>query len=181
MKRNGLLAIFAALACASLVQGQEFQRILFFGNSIAMHAPVPSLGWANNCGMAASSPDKDCVHLVTQSLRKKGGALPATLVKNIADFERQYATYDAIRSSASVVGRSAAGRPNHSVNYARNGSKATAAAGTSQTLLRLQPWIHWTGTANGNKSGQTPATPRLKAAQNAGHTLVSTMCCGQRH
>ena len=45
-----------------------------------------------------------------------------------------------------------------------------AAAGTGPTPRPSRLSIHWTETANGVKSGQTPATPRLKAAQNAGHT-----------
>jgi hypothetical protein len=44
--------------------------------------------------MAASAADKDYVHLVTQALKKKDGTTPETLVKNIAAFEREYATYD---------------------------------------------------------------------------------------
>ena len=62
-------------------------------------------------------------------------------------------------------------RRNRSASYAPNDSKATAAAGTGPTLPRLRPWIHWTGTANGAKSGQTPVPSRLKVAKNAGHTL----------
>jgi len=34
----------------------------------------------------------------------------------------------------------------------------------------VAPSTHWTETANGAKSGQPSATPRLKVAQNAGHT-----------
>jgi hypothetical protein len=44
--------------------------------------------------MAASSPDKDYVHLVTRALAQPTGALPQIMVTNIADFERNYATYD---------------------------------------------------------------------------------------
>jgi hypothetical protein len=39
----------------------------------------------------------------------------------------------------------------------------------------LRPWIRWTEMANGVKSGQTPAPPRLKAAKNAGHTLSAML------
>ena len=54
------------------------------------------------------------------------------------------------------------------------------AAGTGPTPRLLRPSIRWTETANGVKSGQTPATPRLKAAQNAGHTLVGAVVGGRR-
>jgi hypothetical protein len=77
-----------------IVQAQEFQRVLFLGNSITLHGPMPSIGWTNNWGMAASAPEKDCVHLITQGLRKKDGLAPEILVKNIAGFERQYTTCD---------------------------------------------------------------------------------------
>ena len=44
--------------------------------------------------MAASSEDKDYVHLVTSALARHIGARPQIMVRNIADFERNYATYD---------------------------------------------------------------------------------------
>lgn len=44
--------------------------------------------------MAASSEDKDYVHLVTSELARHTGARPEIMVRNIADFERNYATYD---------------------------------------------------------------------------------------
>ena len=42
--------------------------------------------------MAASSEDKDYVHLVTTALARHTGSTPQILVSNIADFERNYAT-----------------------------------------------------------------------------------------
>lgn len=72
-----------------------FRKILFLGNSITRHGPKPDIGWSGNCGMAASSEDKDFVHLVIRGLTPKGGPAPETLVKNIAAFERGYATHDA--------------------------------------------------------------------------------------
>ena len=44
--------------------------------------------------MAASSEDKDYVHLVTGALAQHTGSRPRIMVRNIADFERNYATYD---------------------------------------------------------------------------------------
>ena len=38
-------------------------RVLYVGNSITRHGPKPSMGWTNDCGMAASSIDKDYVHV----------------------------------------------------------------------------------------------------------------------
>ena len=49
------------------------KRVLFFGNSITRHEPNPDLGWYGDWGMAASSKDKDYVHLVVAELDKKYG------------------------------------------------------------------------------------------------------------
>ncbi|QDT89275.1 hypothetical protein Pan161_09030 [Gimesia algae] len=71
-----------------------FQKILFLGNSITLHGPSKKIGWDGNWGMAASSQKKDYVHIVTASLSKSSVVKPKILVKNIATFERQYATYN---------------------------------------------------------------------------------------
>ncbi len=76
------------------VQPSAIHRILFLGNSITLHGPKPDIGWTGNWGMAASSEDKDYVHLVTSALARHTGSAPEILVKNIADFERNYAMYD---------------------------------------------------------------------------------------
>lgn len=44
-------------------------RILFVGNSITLHGPKSDIGWNNNWGMAASSEEKDYVHLVMKHVR----------------------------------------------------------------------------------------------------------------
>jgi hypothetical protein len=72
----------------------SIRRILFLGNSITLHGPEADIGWAGNWGMAASAEDKDYVHLVTSALARHTGAPPQITVRNIADFERDYATYD---------------------------------------------------------------------------------------
>lgn len=95
-----LVCIFAMGTRGPMAQADEpqaaarFQKILFLGNSITLHGPSPKIGWKGNWGMAASAPEKDFVHIVTRSLTKVSGATPKTLVKNIAAFERQHATYD---------------------------------------------------------------------------------------
>ena len=70
------------------------QRILFLGNSITRHGPKPEIGWTADWGMAASARDKDFVHLVTSSISRTAGMAPRVMVRNIAAFERQYATYE---------------------------------------------------------------------------------------
>ncbi|MEZ6040377.1 MAG: hypothetical protein R3C20_07715 [Planctomycetaceae bacterium] len=70
------------------------EKILYLGNSITLHGPAPNIGWTGNWGMAASSGDKDYVHLVTDFIESASGSRPQVRVKNIADFERGYATYN---------------------------------------------------------------------------------------
>ncbi|MBN1444272.1 MAG: glycoside hydrolase family 127 protein, partial [Planctomycetes bacterium] len=76
------------------VKPAAIRRILFLGNSITLHGPKPEIGWTGNWGMAASSEDKDYVHLVAGALARHIGSTPRIRVKNIADFERGYAAYD---------------------------------------------------------------------------------------
>jgi hypothetical protein len=77
------------------VKPSAIRRILFLGNSITLHGPKAEIGWTGNWGMAASSEDKDYVHLVTSALAEHTGSRPQIMVRNMADFERNYATYDA--------------------------------------------------------------------------------------
>ncbi len=76
------------------VKPSAIRRILFLGNSITLHGPKADIGWTGNWGMAASSEDKDYVHLVTSAIARQAGSAPRIMVRNIADFERNYATYD---------------------------------------------------------------------------------------
>jgi uncharacterized protein len=76
------------------VRPSAIRRILFLGNSITLHGPKADIGWAGNWGMAASSEDKDYVHLVTGAIARHTGSMPQIMVRNIADFERNYTTYD---------------------------------------------------------------------------------------
>jgi hypothetical protein len=70
-------------------------KILFLGNSITLHGPKTDIGWTLNCGMAASAPEKDYVHLLLERFAAaSGGKTPHARIENIADFEREYATYD---------------------------------------------------------------------------------------
>lgn len=69
-------------------------RVLFLGNSITKHGPAPAIGWTGDWGMAASAREKDYVQLLTSHIAKTAGAHPMTMVRNIADFERGYETFD---------------------------------------------------------------------------------------
>jgi len=73
----------------------KVDRALFLGNSITMHPPVPDEDWPGDCGMAASAPDKDYVHLLLARFAEAaGGRTPDAIVENIADFERHHDTFD---------------------------------------------------------------------------------------
>jgi hypothetical protein len=94
---------FAALAALGMIGGAgaeepsklaDVRKILFLGNSITRHGPNADLGWHGDWGMAASAPGNDYVHLVTAAVAKQAGREPEILTRNIADFERGYATYD---------------------------------------------------------------------------------------
>jgi len=76
------------------VRPSAIRRILFLGNSITLHGPKADIGWSGNWGMAASSEDKDYVHLVAAAIARHTGSTPEIKVANIADFERNYATHD---------------------------------------------------------------------------------------
>jgi hypothetical protein len=82
------------VAAGPQVKTSAIRKILFLGNSITLHGPNEAIGWTGNWGMAASSEEKDYVHLVTRAIAHQTGSTPQTMVKNIAEFERSYATYD---------------------------------------------------------------------------------------
>jgi lysophospholipase L1-like esterase len=69
-------------------------RVLFLGNSITRHGKAPNIGWNDDWGMAASALEKDYVHRVTAGIAGLAGKKPEVRVANIADFERNLATYD---------------------------------------------------------------------------------------
>jgi len=74
--------------------GIKADRILFLGNSITLHGPAPEVYWSGNWGMAASASEKDYVHLLVNSIATLTGKQPETSVNNIADYERNFETYD---------------------------------------------------------------------------------------
>jgi hypothetical protein len=96
--------------------------ILFLGNSVTLHGPSEEAGWPNNCGMAASVPENDYVHLLAARIAERTGTelrvsateseatgpdgAAVTLgqnVINIADiFERNYGTYEDARLEAQL-------------------------------------------------------------------------------
>lgn len=99
-----LFALIALLCCATTVSAQaKTQKVLFVGNSITKHGPKADIDWHGNWGMAATSAEKDYVHLVTQALAAKQGAPPEIMVKNVADFERNHVGYDIVSKFADAA------------------------------------------------------------------------------
>ena len=93
-----LILIVFSLTCSAFAKESAetagFKRLLFIGNSITHHGPVKKIGWSGNWGMAASTEEKDYVHIVTRALTKKGEAPPKIMIKNASAFEIRYKTFD---------------------------------------------------------------------------------------
>ena len=65
-------------------------RVLFVGNSITLHGYRPQIGWLRgDCGMAASDPEHDYVHLVLKGL--SSAKRPAVgCIAQIGDWELNF-------------------------------------------------------------------------------------------
>lgn len=95
------LAILITSVFCSAVMGEGLSigrlradKVLFLGNSITLHGPAPKIGWDCNWGMAASSREKDYVHLLLSRITRAAGGEPKAKVRNIADFERNLGNFD---------------------------------------------------------------------------------------
>lgn len=64
-------------------------RVMFVGNSITRHAPAPDIGWERDCGMAASSLEKDYVHVLIKKFRETDPDA-AFCVCQVSEWERIY-------------------------------------------------------------------------------------------
>lgn len=73
--------------------GGDGIRVLFVGNSITKHAPKPEIGWLTDCGMAASSLDKDYVHLTVEKIKEYDPYMSFSILQ-VAGFERRFETMD---------------------------------------------------------------------------------------
>ena len=65
------------------------KKVLFFGNSITRHEPAPHIGWHGDWGMAASSKDKDFVHVVVEELDRVYGKIDYCIAQG-SKWERGY-------------------------------------------------------------------------------------------
>lgn len=68
------------------------ERIVFIGNSITRHGPKADIGWTDNFGMAASSLERDYVHLVVSKVAEATGTKPEFMIEGAAQFEREFKT-----------------------------------------------------------------------------------------
>lgn len=68
-------------------------KILFVGNSITKHEPKPEIGWFNDCGMAATSLEKDYVHLMEKAIREKHPDASFGILQ-VASFEWDFEKFD---------------------------------------------------------------------------------------
>ena len=83
-----------ATAAEAAVKEDGGVRIVFIGNSITLHGAAPHIGWNHVWGMAASALEKDYVHIVTRGIEAETGRKADVRVRNLADFERNFNTYD---------------------------------------------------------------------------------------
>ena len=81
----------SALVTMERIGGGDF-KVLVYGTSIALHRPLPAAGWTNCCGMAASAPDRDFVHLVVAGLESRRGQKADFRIRNLAVLERNFTT-----------------------------------------------------------------------------------------
>ncbi len=74
--------------------GKKF-KILIIGNSLSYHGIAKEIGWNHISGMAATSIEKDYVHLLFRKIEKK---IPdrnlCIRISNFATFERNLASFD---------------------------------------------------------------------------------------
>lgn len=106
----GCLAVRSCLAQEgrkpAMLGALKVDRVLFLGNSVTLHGPHQPYGWLHNCGMAASAPEKDYVHVLAAALEARtgahlrlsptaseDGAEPATIVNIAEALERRYPNY----------------------------------------------------------------------------------------
>lgn len=77
-------------------------KVTFLGNSITRHMPKPEIGWHHDWGMAASSREKDYVHIIVAALEKKYGSVDYCLC-SLGKWEKEYWNTDILKQYQSAV------------------------------------------------------------------------------
>ena len=98
MFKNLLYSVGLVFTFGFSAMAGEIKEIAIIGNSIRAHSPAPKIGWNNNWGMAASSQDKDYVHVlykkVCDKLTKMQKDAPKLLLAG-GVVEKDFAKWDA--------------------------------------------------------------------------------------
>lgn len=81
----------------------KVERVAFIGNSITLHGPKADIDWHGNWGMAATVAERDYVHRLAKRLEEATQRKPQLSVRNLADFERAYETYDLEKGLAETL------------------------------------------------------------------------------
>lgn len=91
-------------------------KLLVLGNSITMH---PKCGrFVGNCGMCASEPEKDFVHLVARGLEKRLGRPVEFMARNIAGFESDFGLSKMGKRDKLLNAKAPRWKENHAENIA---------------------------------------------------------------
>ena len=78
-------------------------RVLIYGNSFLKHRPLPSIGWTNDWGMAASCREKDFAHLLLKKFEARLGAAPDYRLRSLYWFEKDFPHFDIARELADDI------------------------------------------------------------------------------
>ena len=65
------------------------KKVMFVGNSITLHGVLPSIGWNNEWGMAASCKENDYVHIIEKKVKEKHPDA-AFCICQVAEWERKF-------------------------------------------------------------------------------------------
>lgn len=88
------LIIFSCAKEEGDVKMKKDIKVLILGNSILRHSPAASIGWHGHWGMAATSPDKDFLHVYNRLLQVSDKYSYVDInSKNIAVWEKDF-TYN---------------------------------------------------------------------------------------
>ncbi len=80
------------------------RKVLIVGNSITRHGPNADIGWPNDCGMAATRPERDFVHLLYDHIRAAQPQQPPELVlANIRDEQHMHGIEHLLSCRADLV------------------------------------------------------------------------------